>query len=69
MTQDDTRLDRTGEPDEPVEHHCEDGWMPGTRDSDHPRPCYVCKPHLRPEVLRRRLHGPDPGAAPAPSAT
>lgn len=55
------RHDRTGElvdedqADELLvdEHHCQGGWI--DRDSDQPRPCPVCRPHL---VQRRERLGP-----------
>lgn len=56
------RRDRTGElvdDDEDqalVEHHCDGGWY--GRDSDRPRPCPRCKPHL--SVPRQRATAPDP---------
>lgn len=34
-------------------HHCDSGWI--DRDSDRPRPCPVCRPHL---VQRRERLGP-----------
>ncbi|WP_033288276.1 hypothetical protein [Amycolatopsis jejuensis] len=53
--------DRTGEridDDEPQlplhDPRCDgNGWV--DRDADHPRPCYDCRPKLRPPNLRRAL--------------
>lgn len=47
------RRDRTGElvdedehqaDEHQLPHRCRNGWI--DRDSDHPRPCLTCKPHL-----------------------
>ena len=56
-------LDRTGEPiedlpddEQPPLHdpRCDgQGWV--NRDADPAVPCYDCRPHLRPEKLRRAL--------------
>lgn len=61
MTREAPRRDRTGDLEPPDAHHCDKGWLPGTRDSDHPKPCYHCKPHLRPDRRRARTHGPHGG--------
>lgn len=47
-----TRKDRDGSETlaEPI-HYCRGGWV-GTDLEGRPMPCYVCKPHLRPD--RRR---------------
>lgn len=58
--------DRTGEPiedesesaDAPFhDPRCVDGWIEYD-EADHPKPCYVCRPGLRPDALRRRVFGP-----------
>lgn len=54
------RRDRTGEPveDEPEtgRHSCRRGWLPPAwNDPDErPRPCLVCRPHLRRGTVRLR---------------
>lgn len=56
------RLDRTGDEIDPdTEGHdprCNDGWLDNSRDSEHPRPCLDCKPHLAPARRHARAHGP-----------
>jgi hypothetical protein len=61
------RHDRTGEPvedddpqpDEPFhDPRCDGGWL--DRDADVPVPCLVCKPHLAPDLLQRKVFGVDP---------
>lgn len=42
-----------GEPDPAPDCGCTDGWL-GEDDEGRPRPCYECKPSLRPEVRRYR---------------
>lgn len=52
--------DRYGDPleDEPQQPlhdpRCDGhGWI--DRDAEHPKPCYDCRPHLRPDRLHRAL--------------
>lgn len=60
--------DRTGEPiedetesvDAPFhDPRCVDGWI-DYAEADKPRACYVCRPGLRPDVLRRKAYLDDP---------
>ena len=55
--------DRTGEVVEPEDEgpptpkphdpRCRKGWI--NPDAEHPTPCLVCKPHLDPELRRKRM--------------
>lgn len=56
--------DRTGEPiedesesvDAPFhDPRCVDGWI-DYAEADKPKACYVCRPRLRPDVLRRKAY-------------
>ncbi|MEU7787701.1 hypothetical protein [Amycolatopsis sp. NPDC049159] len=38
---------------------CIDGWI-DYENADEPKPCYVCRPNLRPDALRRRAYLDDP---------
>ncbi len=40
-------------PPAPHDPRCRRGWI--DPDSDHPKPCLACKPHLDPDVRRRRM--------------
>lgn len=60
--------DRTGEPiedesesvDAPFhDPRCRDGWI-SYENADKPKPCYVCRPKLRREALRRKAYLDDP---------
>ncbi|ATY11588.1 hypothetical protein CU254_14805 [Amycolatopsis sp. AA4] len=49
-----SNLDRTGEPIEPGEHQCDNGFL--DRDADPPlRPCLICRPQLSRDNRRRAL--------------
>jgi hypothetical protein len=46
--------DRYGEPEEPIEHECDGGFI--DRDADPPlHPCLICRPRLSASNRRRAL--------------
>ena len=54
--------DRYGDPEDPDQHKCNDGWIGDYLNADHPEPCTVCKPWTDPAArradLERRISGP-----------